>query len=144
MRNGKEARPHRAVSWKGLAVAGALGLALNLPVRAQDDVMRLAGSGPAKLRRPAVVFAHARHAEAIDCLRCHHDIDDYGVNRGSDGQPCGDCHTPEAGDNPVPLTRAFHLQCKGCHQDQTAAGRGQLPLMCGQCHRPEADAPAPG
>jgi ribosomal protein S27E len=47
-------------------------------------------------------------------------------------------------DNPVPLTRAFHLQCKGCHRTQTAAGRGPLPVMCGQCHRPASASASPG
>jgi hypothetical protein len=27
------------------------------------------------------------------------------------------------------LAKAFHLNCKGCHEQ-----RGKGPIMCGQCH----------
>ena len=62
------------------------------------------------------------------------DYDELGNNLGSDGQACADCHTATGGDNPVPLTRAFHIQCKGCHQALNAAGDKTPPVMCGQCH----------
>ena len=109
-------------------------VAVTLPLYAQEDVMVLPGREPATLQRPAVTFSHARHAEELECLRCHHDYDAMGNNTGGDGQSCADCHTPSGGENPIPLTLAFHMQCKGCHQDLNTAGGKALPVMCGQCH----------
>ena len=114
----------------------AILVAAGLPLAAQEDEMMLPARDPAELQRPAVAFSHARHAEQLDCNRCHHDFDAWGNNTvEEDGQACADCHEASAGTNPVPLTRAYHLQCKGCHQDLNAAGQAKaLPVMCGQCH----------
>ncbi len=111
-------------------------VAASLPLAAQEDEMMLPARDPAGLERPAVAFSHARHAEQLDCRRCHHDFDVLGNNTvDEDGQACADCHTSSPGSNPVPLTRAYHLQCKGCHQALNAAGQATpLPVMCGQCH----------
>lgn len=116
-----------------LWVAGLLAAAM--PLAAQDDEMRLPGAGAALPTRPAVVFPHSRHADRLDCTRCHHDYDANGNNVGGDGQPCAACHSPAAETNPVPLMRAYHLQCRGCHREALADGQGSPPVMCGQCHR---------
>ena len=105
-----------------------------LPLGAQEDIIVLPDREPGTLQRPTVTFSHVRHADTLECLRCHHDYDELGNNTGGDGQACADCHTSTAGDNPVPLTLAYHTQCKGCHQTLNATGRLALPVMCGQCH----------
>lgn len=105
-----------------------------LPLLAQEDVIVLAPQAPEESRRPAVSFPHARHADLLDCLRCHHDFDALGNNTGSEGQACIDCHDA-AGSNPVGPTLAYHIQCKQCHRALNASGHPPLPVMCGQCHR---------
>ena len=105
-----------------------------LPLNAQEDEIMLPDRDAATLQRPTVTFSHARHAETLECLRCHHDYDEWGNNTGGDGQACAECHTNSGGNNPIPLTLAFHKQCKGCHQTVNATGRKALPVMCGQCH----------
>lgn len=86
--------------------------------------------------RPLVVFPHADHQDIIACTRCHHDFDEYGANQADgDGSKCSDCHTRTPGKNPIALARAFHLQCKGCHEKMRATGVASPPVMCGQCHR---------
>ncbi len=117
-----------------LATAGLL--AVSLPLAAQEDEMMLPARDPGELQRPAVAFSHARHADQLNCNRCHHDFDALGNNTvEEDGQACSDCHEATPGANPIPLTRAYHLQCKGCHQALIASGQSDaLPVMCGQCH----------
>jgi len=101
----------------------------------QDEVMVLESEELAPRERFPVTFPHERHAELMECLRCHHDYDAYGTNVGSEGQRCSDCHDREGDGNPVPLVRAFHSQCKSCHQKVGSGGKGTpLPVMCGQCH----------
>lgn len=105
-----------------------------IPAAAQDETMTLVSPELEHRSRPAVRFEHRKHADLIDCVRCHHDYDEYGVNTGGDGQRCADCHQSRPGDNPVPLMRAFHLQCKNCHDKIAARGERGGPLLCGQCH----------
>jgi len=106
-----------------------------MPLAAQEDEMVLAGLDATWQTRPPVVFPHARHTERLDCTRCHHDYDAYGNNAGGEGQACADCHTAAAVASPVPLMRAYHLQCRGCHRKALMADQGTPPVMCGQCHR---------
>jgi len=54
----------------------------------QDDVMQLKSDGTKPMERPAVTFPHEKHAGLMECSRCHHDYDAYGVNRGSEGRRC--------------------------------------------------------
>ncbi|MBW2078138.1 MAG: cytochrome c3 family protein [Deltaproteobacteria bacterium] len=103
----------------------------------QEDLMVLNHQQIGPHQRPLVRFSHARHLEAIDCSRCHHDNDQYGANMGGEGQACSECHGMNKA-NPVPLTRAFHLQCKGCHLDLIRKGGISAPVMCGQCHKKES------
>ena len=102
---------------------------------AQEEIITLNSPELGSHKRALVRFAHDQHAENIGCNACHHDYDDYGVNTNEDeGQRCNECHTKAAQSNPIPLMRAFHLQCKGCHQNQVDKGQSAGPLMCGQCH----------
>jgi len=119
-----------------LATLFAVALSAGPAVRAQDEVMVLEDEALAPLERPPVTFPHERHAEIIDCTRCHHDYDRYGANLGGDGQKCSTCHAADSQDGPMPLKRAFHLQCKSCHERLNSREGMQLPVMCGQCHKP--------
>lgn len=102
---------------------------------AQEEIITLNSPEMETHRRALVRFEHEQHSDIIECAACHHDYDDYGVNTNEDdGQRCAECHTETAASNPIPLMRAFHLQCKGCHQKLAAAGEPGGPLMCGQCH----------
>ena len=107
---------------------------LLLSAHAQEDVIPLRSKALGKHQRPIVTFSHQMHADMIECARCHHDFDEFGANHWGDGQSCGECHTPIPGSNPIPLMKAFHLQCKGCHNKAAATGRHDPPRTCGRCH----------
>jgi len=98
-----------------------------------DDNMVLAAEGAAAAPVP---FNHFTHASAngykLPCATCHHKDDYLG--------PCSDCHGDaarmEAGKVVPRLKRAFHQQCKGCHE---AIVRNKpsspAPTGCERCHR---------
>lgn len=110
-------------------------VALFLPnAFSQEEIMLISHEELGVHQRPLVQFHHGKHAAILECVRCHHEYDEYGNNTGGEGQLCSECHTPKAGENPVPLVRAFHLQCKGCHENLLTKGRKTGPAMCGQCH----------
>ena len=101
----------------------------------QEEVIVLEHRELAPHQRPPVRFHHENHATVIDCLRCHHEYDQYGNNVGGEGQDCSNCHEQEASaGNAVSLVTAFHIQCKSCHQELLSKGEKTGPLMCGQCH----------
>lgn len=101
----------------------------------QDEVIEMNNEALGIHQRPLVSFPHARHEENIGCGRCHHDFDDFGVNQNSDeGGKCADCHATGDSSKLPPLTRAFHVQCKGCHEKLSKTIKPGLPVMCGQCH----------
>jgi hypothetical protein len=86
-------------------------------------------------RRPPSVFLHDEHneiAEIDDCAACHHVYEDGELVEGesSEDQSCSECHDRDGSDGMPSLIKAFHLNCKGCHEAQ---GRG--PIMCGECHQ---------
>lgn len=87
--------------------------------------------------RTPVTFNHEQHASRLDCIQCHHDYDKYGNNRGGEdkAQMCSNCHGKPGGEKKVlPLTEAFHAQCKKCHERIKAEGKTSGPVMCGECH----------
>lgn len=100
----------------------------------QDSVMVLDHKELGQHQRSLVNFNHEKHASGIECLRCHHDYDKHGNNKGGEGQPCSVCHTSTPGKVRVPLEQAFHAQCKACHATLEARGTMNVPLMCGECH----------
>ena len=108
----------------------------NIPASAQEETLLLNSEELDPHRRSTIVFQHERHAEAIDCARCHHDPDRYGANTNieGEGQRCAECHkSPENPFAPT-LMKAFHVQCKGCHKKLMQTTDLKPPRLCGQCH----------
>jgi len=107
---------------------------LVLPGLSQEEMEVIEDDGFLKRQRPPAVFKHDDHnelAEIETCNECHH-IYDNGEkleDESSEDQLCSECHTEKPSDNQPGLKKAFHLNCKGCHQ---AKKKG--PIMCGQCH----------
>ena len=105
----------------------------------QEDTMVLNHKEAGPHQRPLVTFDHALHAtDKIDCITCHHEYDQYGNNKGGEdkAQSCANCHSNPANPNKrlVPLTDAFHAQCKKCHESLLSAEKASGPIMCGECH----------
>jgi hypothetical protein len=86
--------------------------------------------------RPAAIFAHDSHNEEAgieECNACHHIYNEDGTlaeDDSSEDQACADCHETEDVGRKPGLMKAYHLNCKGCHEKQAAG-----PLACGECHR---------
>jgi len=104
------------------------------PSFSQDANMELNSKELGVHQRPIVNFSHEKHSQMIECLRCHHNFDEFGNNTGSEGQACSECHSRTVGTNPVPLDEAFHVQCKVCHEHLRTKGTTSGPVMCGECH----------
>lgn len=100
----------------------------------QDAVIVLDHKELGSHQRSLVSFDHEKHSTGIECSRCHHDYEENGTNKGGDGQPCSVCHGQKQAKARLPLEKAFHAQCKGCHEDLRAKGSANIPLLCGECH----------
>lgn len=112
------------------------GLCLSLSMAfSQEDEFSLNHEEIGRHQRPLVRFNHERHSEIIDCNRCHHEYDENGNNTGEDGQSCSGCHGKIESEENVPLMKAFHVQCKGCHEKRISRGKTSGPVMCGTCHK---------
>lgn len=93
-------------------------------------------------RRGNVTFTHAKHAQASECVTCHHASKDA-KPLTSPQQKCSDCHTTPATE-PVTtsLRNAFHITaeqtglCFDCHKKEAAAGK-KTPATCEDCHKRE-------
>ncbi|MBC8199187.1 MAG: cytochrome c3 family protein [Desulfobacterales bacterium] len=114
------------ISIAGLAFLFILGVAY-----AQDDITLLEHDAFIERERPGAVFSHTLHTDEaeIDCLACHH-IYENGENVWDDSSEseCAACHKLEADGKMMPLMKAFHENCKGCHEKEKG------PLTCGECH----------
>ncbi len=99
----------------------------------QEDVIHMNHEELGKHERPIVTFPHAKHEDNIECTRCHHDFDKYGVNTGSEGEPCLSCHGVKKG--LLPPKEAFHLQCINCHRNLLRNGFKSGPITCAECHK---------
>ena len=77
-----------------------------------------------------ILFDHKEHASesgySLDCNDCHHDFEEG--DNGGKPDACGECHGAEEEDAPK-RSDAFHIQCKGCHEDE-----GTAPVNCKECH----------
>ncbi|HDL90544.1 MAG TPA: hypothetical protein ENG14_06545 [Thermodesulforhabdus norvegica] len=102
-------------------------------VLAQDEIIELNHRELEPHQRPVVKFPHALHENKIDCIRCHHDFDKYGVNNGSEGESCTSCHNGKKG--LVSIEEAYHIQCIGCHRILLRKGLKTGPVQCGDCHK---------
>ncbi len=101
---------------------------------AQDDPMVIDNSVFESPARPAAAFQHDEHNEKAgieECIECHHIYEDGVLQEyeSSEDQLCSECHGVESSDNTLPLMKAFHKNCKGCHTEKKAG-----PVMCGECH----------
>ena len=114
-----------------------LGLLLGVPGIAQEDMQFVDNSVFENPKRPAARFEHDAHNETAgieECNVCHHVYTDGKLveDESSEDQSCAECHTLEPSDKQPSLRRAFHLNCKGCHQQEGAG-----PIMCAECHQNE-------
>lgn len=117
-----------------LVLWGVIGFGVIPAAYSQEEVIYINSAELGEHQRPVVKFLHEKHAEDILCARCHHDYDEFGANTDEDGQACAECHTAVARKNPIPLMKAFHMQCKGCHEKLASAGSYNPPRSCGGCH----------
>jgi len=123
-------RKHSAV----ILTIALISFLLVLPAFSQEDMEVVDGDSFESQRRPPAVFRHDAHnetAEIEECNECHHVYEngERVADESSEDQRCADCHTEKALDNQPGLRKAFHLNCKGCHQSKK-----QGPVMCGECH----------
>ena len=113
----------------------ALFLALPAAFSADDGPPRLRDEGFSDYERPPSLFDHDMHTELDECQECnvcHHVFNDDGTlnkDETSEGEPCSSCHGLEQNGRQPGLMNAYHLNCKGCH-DQIKKG----PITCGECH----------
>jgi hypothetical protein len=101
---------------------------------AQEDMTNIDSSVFENPERTRAVFRHDSHNEkaGIDaCNECHHVFKDGKKleDASSEDRRCADCHGPAASGKTPSLRKAFHLNCRGCHEK---SGKG--PVMCGECH----------
>jgi len=104
---------------------------------AQENMTAVDNSVFGKPERTRSVFRHESHNEkaGIDaCKDCHHVYKDGKrlEDASSEDKRCSDCHGPTNSGGTPSLRKAFHLNCRGCHEK---AGKG--PVMCGECHLKE-------
>ncbi len=90
---------------------------------AQTDVMTLKSS------KGDVTFPHKKHADAFQCVDCHHT-----AKGGETPKACRECHKKGAA---VSAQKAFHSKskttsCVGCHTEQ---GKGPKYSPCSGCHK---------
>lgn len=85
--------------------------------------------------KPASDFDHDFHYNdlELECNECHHVYENGALvqDKNSEDKRCSECHLLEATEEQkIPLMEAFHLKCKGCHEDKKEG-----PIMCGDCHK---------
>ncbi len=87
----------------------------------QEDVTTVEDSAFEEKMRPTVPFMHDEHnetAEIEECNICHHVYEDgeKDEDESSEDMECSECHELDDSENPIPLVKIYHLQCKRCHQ----------------------------
>ncbi len=124
----------RKIAFSGALLCAVL-LWASLPCSAQEEMQSVDNSSFPRPTRSTALFAHDEHnakAGLEDCGICHHVYENGRLSavETSEDQQCAACHATWAdARNPIPLRRAFHLRCKGCHLEQNAG-----PIMCAECH----------
>ncbi|NVM21706.1 MAG: cytochrome c3 family protein [Desulfobacterales bacterium] len=105
-----------------------------IPAYSQEDIVTLEDDAFGDRQRPAAVFAHEEHnekAEIEECNVCHH-LYQHGEkveDESSESMGCADCHNVKEGYPTMPLMKAYHDMCQGCHKE-----KGEGPITCGECH----------
>jgi hypothetical protein len=123
-------KPWAAVAlWMGMFSALMLAAA-----HSQENMVFVKSDAFTSHQRPNAVFRHDSHNEkaAIEnCGECHHVYEDgkLAEDETSEDKRCSDCHGLEDSGRQPGLMKAFHLNCKGCHQEKKKG-----PVMCGECH----------
>ena len=121
-----------------LSVIGMLMFVCSVSVLAADETGKsgiYSSSLYQKKTRPFCVYDHDTHNEENgldDCAVCHHLYEGGKLIEGesSEDQYCSDCHgIKPTKENSVPLTKAYHLRCKSCHEENWKG-----PVLCGECH----------
>ena len=87
----------------------------------QEDMTVVDNAAFDNPQRTPSLFAHEEHNETAgieDCNVCHHVYEDGELveDESSEDQSCADCHDQEGSDDQPSLIKAFHANCKGCHQ----------------------------
>ena len=101
----------------------------------QEDMVVVNDEAFDNPQRPPAVFRHEEHNEKAgieECNECHHVFNDEGKlveDESSEDQRCSECHELNASGKKPALMNAFHINCKGCHEQDNKG-----PVMCGQCH----------
>lgn len=120
-----------------IILIAALLASAGLYAYAQEDMEFVNDTAFTDTMRPPVSFKHDDHNEVAaidDCTVCHHLYDEAGnllEDESSEDMECGECHGADSRGYPIELVRAFHLNCRGCHEEQKAG-----PVVCGECHHP--------
>ena len=104
------------------------------PAWSQDDMTVVDNAAFDNPQRTPSVFIHDEHNESAgidDCAACHHVYADGQLveDESSEDQSCSECHGLNGSDGRPSLIKAFHTNCKGCHQDEKKG-----PVTCGECH----------
>jgi hypothetical protein len=114
------------------------------PASSSDlDVVIINNKDYKSKRRGPVSFTHLKHAKnyGISCWTCHHEYEDS-TNvwvPWSETPKCSDCHDPGKGEGKmVGLQKAYHVECRGCHQTLKDQGKKTGPYRgCFGCHEKE-------
>ena len=103
-----------------IAVAVAVAFAASMAIAGDPPGQVMIEKG--KDAKVGVSFDHAKHAETIDCFKCHH-----ASKAKEDIKSCFTCHGVDAA---APSVKdAFHKSCQACHK---AEAKG--PTKCKECH----------
>ena len=124
-------KKHAAVAISVLAL-----LLMMLTVAGSQEDMEVVDNSDFKNpQRTPSVFRHEEHNQTAgleECNECHHIYDEAGQKQeyeSSEDQRCSECHESQASGRKPSLSRAFHVNCKGCHLQQKKG-----PFLCGECH----------
>lgn len=141
--NGRFAAFAAACSLFFLALTGAMVFAKGGSQESALDVIVIDNSGYKSDRKGPVTFTHRKHAldYKVSCWDCHHEFKD-GKNVWAPWEntsPCSECHDPvKTQDKVWNLQKAFHVNCKNCHQDLAAKKMKTGPYKkCFGCHKEE-------
>lgn len=82
-----------------------------------------------KAKNGDVTLSHRKHTEGyeIKCGECHHTW-----KEGEKVKKCDECHGVDE-NAPKPM-KAFHDQCKGCHETANEKDGKKAPTGCKECH----------